>query len=253
MHAYVINLAHATERWALMEAQLKQLALDYTRIEAVYGDQLELPHPDYNALKYNILHGKTTNKRELGCYFSHIKVLRAFLASDEAYTLVLEDDITLPDGILELIDQAIHYGEHWNLLRLTAFKPGEQLKFAQLNDQYALSYNLKVLKNTAAYVIDRHAAQCILDHMLPMCLPYDVALDRNWSYGFKTACITPLPIPLNLELPGQIPAVKKIRFFRSTTFHAFHLLTHIQRRIYRRKDFQRACEKPTKGSSADNK
>lgn len=240
MHAYVINLAYATERWAIMEGQLNQLTIDYTRIEAVYGDTLKLPHPDYNSLKYNILHGKTTNKRELGCYFSHIKALRAFMESGAKYALVLEDDIQLPNGLLNLIEQAIHYCDHWNLLRLTSFKPGEQLAFAKLDDQYALSYNLKVLKNTGAYVIDRHAAQCILDRMLPMCLPYDVALDRNWRYGFKTACISPLPITLNMDLPGQIPAAKKIRFFRSISFHAFHLLTHIERRISRRRDFKQA-------------
>lgn len=240
MHAYVINLAHATERWALMESQLKEFSNDFTRIEAVYGDRLTLPHEDYNSKKYNILHGKTTNKRELGCYFSHIKALRAFLDSEAEYTLILEDDIQLPDGLLELIEKALTYSEHWNLLRLTSFTPGEHLPFAKLNETYSLSYNLKVLKNTGAYVIDRHAAQCTLDRMLPMCLPYDVALDRDWRYGFKTACISPLPTRLNMDLPGQIPAAKKIRFFRSTSFHAFHLLTHIERRVYRRRNYQKA-------------
>lgn len=243
MHAYVINLAQATERWALMESQLEAFAIDYTRIEAVYGDKLTLPHEDYNSRKYNVLHGKTTNRRELGCYFSHIKALRAFLDSEAEHALILEDDIQLPEGILEIIDSALAYSDHWNLIRMTSFTPGEHLTFAQLNETYSLSYNLKVLKNTGAYIIDRHAAQCILDHMLPMCLPYDVALDRNWRYGFKTACISPLPILLNMDLPGQIPAAKKIRFFRSTIFHAFHLLTHIERRIYRRRDYKQTIAK----------
>ena len=103
-----------------------------------------------------------------------------------------------------------------------------------------LSYNLKVLKNTGAYFLNRHAAQCILDKMLPMHLPYDVALDQEWHYGFKAACITPLPVQLNKELPGQIPPARKIRFFRTTTFKFFHAKRHIERIRHRSKYFKTA-------------
>lgn len=249
MQAYVINLAHATERWSLMEAQLHEIDLKYSRIEGVYGDQLAEPIDNYNSRKYNILHGKTTNKREVGCFFSHIKVLREFLKTKATHTLVLEDDIALPKGILNLIDKAINFSEDWNLLRLTSFTPGEHLPFAQLTDDYNLTYNKKVLKNTGAYVIDRYAAECILKNMLPMCLPYDVALDREWRYGFKTACIAPLPIRLNMDLPGQIPPARKIRFFRSTTFHFFHGLTHLERHFYRKRFYREALQR-TQGKEA---
>lgn len=122
------------------------------------------------------------------------------------------------------------------MIRLTSFTEGKHLKFAELLDGYALSYNLKVLKNTGAYFLNRHAAECILDKMLPMYLPYDVALDREWHYGFKTACITPLPVQLDMEVPGQIPPAKKIKFFRATTFKFAHAKRHIER-IVRRKQF----------------
>ena len=249
MHAYVINLAHATERWELMEKQLNALHIDHTRVEGVYGNRLSEPIADYNERKYRILHGKTTNKGEVGCYLSHIKTLRAFLCSDANHALVLEDDVQLPDNILNLIEHDLNFSKHWNLLRLTAFTPGEHLSFADLSDGFKLSYNLKVLKNTGAYVIDRKAAQCVLEKMLPMFLPYDVALDREWHYGFKTACISPLPIPLNMELPGQIPPARKIRFYRSTSFHAFHALTHLERKWYRRQFYKDALCKTKEGLS----
>lgn len=249
MHAYVINLAHATERWKLIKKQLIAHQIEHSRIEGVYGSHLIQPIADYNERKYQILHGKTTNKGEVGCYFSHIKTLRAFLGSNANHALVLEDDVQLPDNILNLIEQALHFSKYWNLLRLTAFTPGEHLSFADLADGFQLSYNLKVLKNTGAYVIDRHAAQCVLQKMLPMCLPYDVALDREWHYGFKTACISPLPIPLNMELPGQIPPAKKIRFYRSTSFHAFHAFTHLERKWHRRQFYKDALCKIKEGLS----
>ena len=243
MHTFVINLAHATERWELMEKQLKALQIDHTRVEGVYGNRLAEPIADYNERKYRILHGKTTNKGEVGCYLSHIKALRAFLCSDANHALFLEDDVQLPDNILNLIEQALNFSKYWNLLRLTTFTPGEHLSFADLSDGFKLSYNLKVLKNTGAYVLDRKAAQCVLEKMLPMFLPYDVALDREWHYGFKTACISPLPIPLNMELPGQIPPTRKIRFYRSTSYHAFHAFTHLERKWHRRQFYKDALFK----------
>ena len=110
-----------------------------------------------------------------------------FLDSSDSHALILEDDIEPPSNIMNLIDRALSYCKYWNLLRLTSFTPGEHLAFAEIGDGYNLSYNLKVLKNTGAYVIDRWAAQCLLQKMQPMFLPYDVALDREWHYGFKTA------------------------------------------------------------------
>ena len=56
-------------------------------------------------------------------------------------------------------------------------------------------------------------------------LPYDVALDRDWDYGFRTACIVPFPVKLEVDVPGQIPKARRIWFYRATTFHLFHLLT----------------------------
>ena len=57
-----------------------------------------------------------------------------------------------------------------------------------------LAYNPEFVKNTGAYLINRKAAQACTQKMLPMQLPYDVALDRDWDFDFKTACIVPFPV-----------------------------------------------------------
>lgn len=97
-----------------------------------------------------------------------------------------------------------------------------------------LVYNTRVLKNTGAYVINRKAAKACVDKMLPMCLPYDVALDRDWDFGFKTACIIPFPVACE-DFATQINKAKRIRLYRSTTFHLFHTLTRYQRIKHRKR------------------
>ena len=62
--AYIINLEHATERWSGVRTNLESLQIHYTRIEGVYGDKLPDDVDGYNRLRYNITHGKTTNKRK---------------------------------------------------------------------------------------------------------------------------------------------------------------------------------------------
>lgn len=231
-HAYVINLSDAKERMEYMRGELERLDLPYKRVDAILGRELPRPILQFNEKKFNILTGKHKNYGEIGCYLSHLKAFGEFLKSGSAYALILEDDVNLPDNLPELIREAIKYHQQWDLLRLSSSREGQYLKIADIDSDYSLTYNTKVLKNTGAYVINRKAAKACADKMLPMCLPYDVALDRDWDFGFKTACITPFPIVCE-DFPSQINKAKRKRLYRSTTFHLFHLLTRMQRKHYR--------------------
>lgn len=239
-HAYIINLEHAEQRWEHMRSQLEALGIDYTRVEGVYGDQLADPIQGYDERKYQILTGKVTNKREIGCYFSHIEAMKLFLESTHSYALILEDDITLPANIDELLTAAAAYSADWDMIRLSSSREGRHLPFARLNGEFQLTYNLKVLKNTGAYVVNRHAAQCCVNKMMPMCLPYDRALDREWNFGFKTACMIPFPVKLEEEFPSQIPKAKRIRFYRTLTNPLFRIQDASERRVHRKRYFKNA-------------
>jgi glycosyl transferase family 25 len=230
---YLINLDRATERMEQMDAQLNEVGIPYTRISAVLGDLLDDPIEGLDEPGFRIRTGKHRNKREVGCYFSHIKVLKAFLESDSEYALVLEDDAKLPKNLLEVIESALAHGDKWDLLRLSSSREGEFVNIASLIDNYQLCINTRVLKNTAAYMVNRKAAERCIDKLMPMRFPYDVALDRDWSIGIKTACIHPFPVALT-EMPGQIPKAPRVKLFRATTYHLFHLADHIKRKSYRK-------------------
>lgn len=241
-HTFFINLAGAKQRREHMERQLSGLGLPYTRIDAVLGRNLKEPIEGFDEKRFQILTGKRRSPGEIGCYFSHINALNAFLETNRPYALILEDDVTIPSELPRLLKEAVKHAEAWDLLRLTSSREGEFLKIASLENEYSLSYNLKVLKNTGAYFINRHAAEACVTKMLPMCLPYDVALDREWDYGFKTACISPFPVKLD-DFEGQIGKALRVKFYRATTFHLFHILTHFQRKLFRKAYFDRLREK----------
>ncbi len=231
---YLINLDTAAERLQRMDARLKELGIAYERVSAVIGDQLSEPIGGFNPSGYRIRTGKQTNKREVGCYFSHMEVMRRFLKGDSSHALILEDDAELPDGFAALLDKVMATTDHWDLLRLSSSRKGNYLDICDIDDEHRLSINTKVLKNTAGYMISREGAKRCLEGLLPMCRPYDVALDRDWSLGIRTACVVPLPIGHG-EIPSQIPRTDRAPFWRATTFHLFHLLDRIRRSQYRRR------------------
>jgi glycosyl transferase, family 25 len=231
---FLINLDRATERMQQMDDQLQQLNIPYTRISGILGDLLEDPIKEFDEIGYQIRTGKHKNKREIGCYLSHIKVLKAFLETDHSHALILEDDARLPDDIIPLLDSALEHTNYWDLLRLSSSRKGNFIEIATLINQHKLTINTNVLKNTAAYMINRKGAERCLKHLFPMQLPYDVAIDRDWVIDIKTACICPFPVTYS-DIPGQIPEVSKIKLLRATTFHIFHFIDHLRRKKHRKR------------------
>jgi len=234
---YVINLANAPERMAYIKGQLDLLDIPHERIDAVFGDDLQEPVDGYDEKKFHRFFGKRTNKRVIGCYFSHLNAFRAFLETDSAYALILEDDATLPPDFKAIIDASMGFAEHWDLLRLSSFREGSFLVFGPLPGNREIGYNTSIVKNTAAYLINRKAAECCVEKMLPMFLPYDIALDREWRYGFKAACVNPFPVTQRKEIESQIPRGTKIRKYR-TFAKAYNMYNRIQRSRMRKRYYQ---------------
>lgn len=229
----LINLDRAEKRLKQMEQQLQKHGLDYQRIPAVDAGTLGDEVDEYDDRAYRILIGKQRNNNEIGCYLSHLKAWRRFLESDASHALILEDDACLPEGFKTLLHEAVKIGNDWDLLRLSSSRTGRYLPFKELAGGHRLMINTRVLKNTAGYVINRKAAESCIDHLVPMRRPIDVALDRDWSIGIRTACMVPFPITSG-TMPSQIPKAPRRRFWRSTTFHLWHLIDHISRRLYRK-------------------
>lgn len=194
MRAYVINLDSAADRWRAIEEAFAATKLDLCRVPAVDGLALTMPHADFSEAVFHRIHGRSTNLREVGCYFSHVRALRVFLESGEAHGLICEDDIALDPNLEKLLAAALRFAPQWNILRLSGLRTGTPARLAGLADGYALYANFGRMKGTGAYLVDRAAARAFSDFLLPMKLPFDHALDREWRCGLKAASVLPFPI-----------------------------------------------------------
>ena len=205
MITYLINLKRASERLISAKETFEKARINFILEEAVDGKDLSLPHEDYSELKYNLLHGKKTNLGELGCYFSHLNVLKKFLNTEEDWALVCEDDIELDEDLIEIINSALESGINFDLLRLSGGSDrnkeiGLPLKLKKIYKDFFLSLNFGFKSGTGCYLINRLAAENIIKKINIMNLPIDHAMDRDWILNYRSLTISPAPVNLKEEL-----------------------------------------------------
>ena len=235
---YVINMKDAQTRKEHMKHVLEEAQLKYEFIDAVVGKELTLPHSDYDEKKYRLAHGKYTSLGELGCYFSHMKAFETFLKSSEEYALILEDDIEFPKDIAAILNRALKHSERFDLLKLCDFHDGVYVNIVSLDNTYSLACSLTRQTGSGGYLVNRKAAKQMLNHLLPMWLPFDHAFDREWTFGVKTMCINPTVIqqPDMFETQIDVSKSKKLPYLQrySTVFpyRAYNEITRVIYRIY---------------------
>lgn len=190
----MINLATATRRWNNCTRRLVAAGIPFERVEAVDGKALAFPHPDYDERGYRLRQGRRTIPAEVGCYFSHVRALQAFLDSGDDFGLILEDDASVEPDLYPLISKAIAMGRYWDLLRLSRINKGKAFRLLQLDDRHHLGVMFTREKGAGAYVVNRRAATIMVAAFRPMNLPYDIMFDREWLFGYRTMVIYPFPV-----------------------------------------------------------
>jgi glycosyl transferase family 25 len=221
---WVINLDRAPQRLQRVREQLDALGLPFTRLAAV--DARALAPAQRAALDeatYRRRHGMTPVWGELGCYLSHVEVMRAFLAGGWRAALVLEDDVLLHDTLPAVLRGLLARPGRWDMVKLSAVHRGTPVAVADLAPQapgHRLAVMLSRVTGSSAYLINRAAAQAYLREpgpggggLLPMQLPYDHVFDQGWRFGLKVRLVTPTPCTHDDRIastidgsPGTAPA-----------------------------------------------
>ena len=235
--AYIINLDRAPERWSHMEQAFGTTKIPFCRVAAVDGQKLTLPSTDFEERRFRLFHGRKTNIYEVACFYSHIKAMKLFLESDYEHAMICEDDIFFEKGLDEVLDEAFQYSSCWNVLRLTGLQPGKALRVKRLPNNGFLCLQMGRLKGCGATIIDRIAARAFVNGLLPMWLPWDHAIDREWVFGLKCLSLEPFPISqIDEKFQSSIqqdsqPRLARIQ--RWMTTYPYQALNELSRWIFR--------------------
>ena len=191
----VINLERSPKRLARIAADLAQAGIAFERFAAIEGRNLDPSQcPDFDRQAYERLHGKLPTANELGCYFSHVGAIRAFLASGREWGLILEDDARVPADLRERVARLLASGAQGDMNLLYGNRRHFSMVTAELGQgQQVVGYWAKQT-GAVAYLINRKAAQAFSDHLLPMRLPLDHAFVEVWRLGIRLRGVHPFAV-----------------------------------------------------------
>ena len=193
---YVINLDRDVERMASLAGSLRGLNLTYVRVSAVLGKEV----PDWEKLVDVKLYGARNRlpmprPGEVGCYLSHLKAMEEFLRTDAPWCVILEDDVEVRPECVEVL-AALGQKDDWDLVKLFCFHAGLPVRKRALTPTHHLVVHLTRTTSSAAYAVNRRAAETLLKSMRPITEQVDHALERPWETGLRVRGVRPLPVAL---------------------------------------------------------
>jgi glycosyl transferase family 25 len=132
---------------------------------------------------------------EVGCYLSHLKAMETFLRTDAPWCVILEDDVEVRPECAEVF-AGLGRRDDWDLVKLFHFHSGLPVRKRALTPTYHLVVHLTRTTSSAAYAVNRRAAETLLRTMRPITEQVDHALERPWETGLRVRGVRPLPIVL---------------------------------------------------------
>lgn len=192
--SYIINLDSSTNRYNHIIKNVNPLGLKIERISAINGDSLsETELATKTDLKsYEQLLGHLPNLGTIGCSLSHIKVWQTFLASNFAYAMIFEDDVSFDHTkLLTTIEQLLQNDKLWDIATFNVLHNGTPLTVKKLLNNQRLVIYLTEITTSGAYIIDRKAAAKLLEKALPIKMPIDHYFTKSWKFNLKLVGIEP--------------------------------------------------------------
>ncbi|NDV86921.1 glycosyl transferase [Aurantimonas aggregata] len=190
---YVINLDRSPDRLAAISADAASSGLTLERVPAVDGAaaSVETRRRVLDEAGFRRLHGKVPMDGEYGCYASHLDAFDSFLSGDADAAVIFEDDVR-PTADFVPVVEAIAAVDDWDLVKLMHHRMPALRSRRRLPGGRVLGLAwFGPTGSSACYLINRRAATILRDKLVPMRLPYDVALERGWALGLRIRHVRP--------------------------------------------------------------
>jgi glycosyl transferase family 25 len=128
----------------------------------------------------------------IGCSLSHEEAWKRFLASDNEFAIVFEDDVKFDSQQLsEIVSSLINEKQLWDIVGLELNHHGRPIKLKSLPYGKHLVIYLTNVKHTGAYMLNRKAAYRLLQKMYMIKMPIDHYFTRSWEFNLKFCGVEP--------------------------------------------------------------
>ena len=255
---FLINLDRSPDRLATASRHFSDAGIPFQRIAGFDASKEDVSHIQIDQAAFTKIHGrKSIRKGEIGVYQSHLRAIHTFLETDKDFAIILEDDaLPLPQTIAS-IQQLIAWESDWDLVPLFHFHSGGPVTLQQ-SDNLKLTVHLAHISSAAAYMINRRAAQVLINHMAVQKACVDHALFENWAHGLRLRGIVPMAMQLsaqanistiNAENSGKLVLWRRLPTFLARMHVAVRLFTFALRELVN--EFDKSNKNPISRSLPD--
>jgi glycosyl transferase family 25 len=196
---YLINLDRSSDRLLSADKHFNAVGLPFERIVAIDAHKEDLSGYPIDRKVFQRTHGRATIRPgEIGCYFSHLKALRAFLASEREFGIILEDDVLPHKQLSVMLEELMDFSDEWDIVSLFHFHRGGPIVVRRAK-HFSMNVHIAHISSSAAYLLTRAAAEYLVSCLGVMQECIDHSLYAPWKHGLKLRSVTPLPINLTAQ------------------------------------------------------
>jgi glycosyl transferase family 25 len=230
---YLINLDRSTDRLQSAEQHFNAVGLPFERIVAIDARKEDMSIYPIDRKVFQRTHGRTNIRPgEIGCYFSHLKALRAFLASGREFGVVCEDDVLPQAQLPSVLEELIGFSNEWDIVSLFHFHRGGPLVVRRAKE-FSMNVHIAHISSAAAYLVSRQAAETLVSYLEVMRACIDHSLYESWKHGLMLRSVTPMPVNLaaqahqstiNIESGKKPPIFFRLPTLLSRSYVAIRVL-----------------------------
>jgi glycosyl transferase family 25 len=193
--SYIINLDRSPERYNHVAPKIESLGYQTIRIPAIDGANLSEKEllDSTNFTSFKIFTGVYPKRGTIGCSLSHFNSWKRFLESDNEFAVIFEDDVDFdPNTLKNIIAKLQQNKDLWDIVTFEISHNGTPLTLRILDGTpHKLSVYLTEISHTGAYILNRNAAQKLIQKFFPIKMPVDHYMTRAWEFNLKYTGIEP--------------------------------------------------------------
>ncbi len=191
---YVISLDSQSTKAKLLGEDLRAQGIDFSFFNAVDGRKTmpTLQDNERIDLKKKLRYRQSAlSSSEVGCYLSHLRLLKEAYAEGLDYVCVLEDDVRLEADFAKVIAELLADPKEYDFVRFMGLRLHKRKILRKLDSVHQLTRPIKGVCGAQGYVMSRTGMEKVIGYGEVIWQPIDKLYDHFWDYDLKSYTIEP--------------------------------------------------------------
>jgi glycosyl transferase, family 25 len=206
---YVINTKESKARLRTIEKNLEEINLSFERVQAIEPVDLINFQNKYNLKKNKAEYHKILGAGEICCYLSHIKCWEMIVANNLDFAVILEDDVSVDESILNIIHlinkKKIDFD--WDYLKLGESPEKRKYEIIFSKEKHEFIKYIKAPSGTFGQIVSNRGARKLILNSIQIYRPVDIDIQYVWENKLKIFGVRPYPVTIN-ETTGTIDSIQ---------------------------------------------